>query len=145
MGNKIMDSNMTNNNPAKNVLASDVEIKGTLKFTGELLFEGKLDGEIQTEGVLTLGDSAVINGNINAQSVVVRGKVTGNINAKEKIEIKAKAELFGDIRSTKLIIEEGVTYVGKTEVNPNKVSPTAPPRALDLPKIPEPAGKVNAR
>jgi cytoskeletal protein CcmA (bactofilin family) len=140
-----MDSNMTNNNPGKNVLASDVEIKGTLKFNGELSFEGKLDGEIQTEGILTLGDSAVINGNISAQSVVVRGKVTGNITAKEKIEIKAKAELFGDIRATKLIIEEGVTYVGKTEVNPNKVSPTAPPRTMEPPKILEPAGKLNAR
>jgi cytoskeletal protein CcmA (bactofilin family) len=140
-----MDPNMTNNNPGKNVLASDVEIKGTLKFSGELSFEGKLDGEIQTEGILTLGDSAVINGNISAQSVVVRGKVTGNITAKEKIEIKAKAELFGDIRATKLIIEEGVTYVGKTEVNPNKVSPTAPPRTMEPPKILEPAGKLNAR
>ncbi len=109
------------------MLNSDVEIKGNLKFSGELTFEGKLDGEIQTDGVLNLGDSAVINGNIHAQSVVVRGKMTGNINAKEKIEIKAKAELFGDIRSAKLVIEEGVTFVGKTEVTPNKVAPTAPP------------------
>ena len=119
---------MDTNNSTKNVLNSDVEIKGNLKFAGELTFEGKLDGEINTEGNLNLGDSAVINGNITAQSVVVRGKVNGNINAKEKIEIKSKAELFGDIRSSKLAIEEGVTFVGKTEVNPNKVSPTAPPR-----------------
>src|SRR5580698_4102834 len=111
---------------SKNTLASDVEIKGNLKFSGELNFDGKLEGEIQTDGVLNLGDSAVINGNINAQSVVVRGKITGNINAKEKIEIKTKAELFGDIRAAKLAVEEGVTFVGKTEVNPNKVAPTAP-------------------
>ena len=140
-----MDPIMNNPNPGKNVLGSDVEIKGNLKFSGELSFEGKLDGEIQTEGILNLGDSAVINGNINAQSVVVRGKVTGNINAKEKIEIKTKAELFGDIRASKLVIEEGVTYVGKTEVNPNKVSPTAPPRAPELPKTPEPAARVLGR
>ena len=118
---------MNNPNPSRNVLSSDVEIKGNLKFTGELTFEGKLDGEIQTDGVLNLGDSASVNGNINAQSVVVRGKVNGNINAKEKIEIKSKAELFGDIRATKLVIEEGVTFVGKTEVNPNKIQPTPPP------------------
>ena len=134
-----------NTNTAKNVLTSDVEIKGNLKFTGELAFEGKLDGEIQTDGVLTLGDSAVITGNITAQSVVVRGKVNGNINAKEKIEIKAKAELFGDIRATKLVIEEGVTFVGKTEVNPNKVAPTAtPPRPPEQPKFgesPKPPGR----
>ena len=110
---------------AKNVLASDVEIKGNLKFSGELTFEGKMEGEIQTDGMLNLGDSAVVNGNINAQTVVVRGKITGNITAKEKIEIKTKAELFGDIRASKLAVEEGVTFVGKTEVNPNKVSPDA--------------------
>jgi cytoskeletal protein CcmA (bactofilin family) len=126
-------------NAAKNVLNSDVEIKGNLKFAGELTFEGKLDGEVQTDGLLNLGDSAVITGNINAQSVVVRGKVNGNINAKEKIEIKAKAELFGDIRATKLVVEEGVTFVGKTEVNPNKVSPTPPPvRQADGVRVPEP-------
>ena len=127
------------NTSSKNVLGSDVEIKGNIKFTGELTFDGKLDGEVHTEGTLHLGDGAVINGNITAQSVVVRGKVNGNINAKEKIEIKAKAELFGDIRATKLTIEEGVTFVGKTEVNPNKVAPTPPvPRLNEAPKPPEP-------
>src|SRR5437660_1496954 len=118
----IMNTTASN---SKNVLGSDVEIKGNLKFSGELTFEGKLEGEVQTDGVLNLGDSAVVNGNINAQ---------------EKIEIKAKTELFGDIRATKLVVEEGVTFVGKTEVNPNKVAPTAPvPRPGEAPKIPEPA------
>ena len=133
----------TTGTTSKNVLNSDVEIKGNLKFSGELTLEGKLEGEVQTDGLLNLGDTAVVNGNINAQSVVVRGKLNGNINAKEKIEIKAKAELFGDIRATKLVVEEGVTFVGKTEVNPNKVSPTAqPPRTSEMPKIPEPAKMV---
>ncbi len=136
---------MNNPNPAKNVLSADVELKGNLKFSGELSFEGKLDGEIQTDGVLTLGDTAVINGNISAQSVVVRGKVNGNITAKEKIEIKSKAELFGDIRAAKLVVEEGVTFVGKTEVNPNKVVPIALPRPSDPPKVLEPAGKAVGR
>jgi cytoskeletal protein CcmA (bactofilin family) len=129
----------TTGNPSKNVLNSDVEIKGNLKFSGELTFDGKLEGEINTDGVLNLGDGAVINGNINAQSVIVRGKITGNIHAKEKIEIKAKTELFGDIRATKLTVEEGVTFVGKTEVNPNKVSPTPSPRVGEAPKVPEAA------
>jgi len=133
---------MNANNPGKNILTSDVEIKGNIKFTGELTFEGKLDGEIQTDGTLLLGDTAVINGNINAETVVVRGKVNGNITAKEKIEIKTKAELFGDIRASKLTVEEGVTFVGKTEVNPNKVSPTAPTARPETPKISEPAKPV---
>ena len=128
----------TPGNNSKNVLAADVEIKGNLKFAGELTFEGKLEGEINSEGVLTLGETAVINGNINAQSVIVRGKVNGNISAKEKIEIKAKSEMFGDIRAARLAIEEGVTFVGKTEVNPNKVTPLPlPARTVENSKAPE--------
>jgi len=124
----------TPTNNSKNILNSDVELKGTLKFSGEMTFDGKLDGDINSEGSLNLGDNAVIKGNINVNTVVVRGKINGNVVAREKIDIKAKTEMFGDIRAPKLVIEEGVTFVGKSEVNPNKVSPAAPP--------PPPAGET---
>jgi cytoskeletal protein CcmA (bactofilin family) len=129
----------TPNNPTKNILNSDVEIKGILKFSGELTLEGKLEGEIHTDGTLHLGDSAVVNGSINAGTVIVRGKINGNIIAKDKIDIKTKTELFGDIKASKLVIEEGITFVGKTEVNPNKVAP-APATANNGPRsvTPEP-------
>ncbi len=126
-------------NGAKNVLNSDVELKGTLKFTGELTFDGKLDGDINSDGTLMLGDNAVVKGTVDVGSVVVRGKITGNVVAKDKIEIKAKTELFGDIRAAKLVIEEGVTFVGKSEVNPNKVSPSAAPPSR-TPEPQKPAG-----
>ena len=132
----------TNNGPAsKNTLNSDVEVKGTLKFSGELTFDGKLEGDINSEGILNLGDNAVIKGTIDVGSVVVRGKITGNVIAKEKIDIKAKTELFGDVRAAKLVIEEGVTFVGKSEVNPNKVAPTTAPRPM-APEIPKTADAV---
>jgi cytoskeletal protein CcmA (bactofilin family) len=99
--------------PSKNVLNSDVEIKGNVKFSGELTLEGKLEGEINSDGTLSVGETGLVN---------------GNVVARDKIEIKSKAELFGDIRSAKLAIEEGVTFVGKTEVNPNKLAPSAPVR-----------------
>lgn len=122
-------------NSSKNVMNSDVEIKGNVRFSGELTFEGKLEGEIQSDGTLNLGDTAVINGNINAGTVVVRGKVNGNVVAKDKIDIKTKAELFGDVRSSKLVIEEGVTFVGKTEVNPNKIAPSGGPTTSKPPEV----------
>ena len=135
----------TPGNPSKNTLSSDVEIKGNLKFAGDLTFEGKLDGEINSDGTLNLGDSAVVNGNINVNAVVLRGKINGNVTAKDKIEIKSKTEMFGDIRASKLVIEEGVTFVGKTEVNPNKVSPSAQSaRPPEAPRAMEPA-KLGAR
>ena len=132
-----------NGTGSKNVLSSDVEINGTLKFAGELTFEGKLEGDIVSDGALQLGDSTVINGNVNVASMVVRGKINGNVTAKDKIEIKAKTELFGDIKAAKLVIEEGVIFVGKTEVNPNKAAPSPAPaprlgeRPPEAPRIPD--------
>jgi cytoskeletal protein CcmA (bactofilin family) len=130
---------------SKNILNSDVEIKGTLKFAGELTFDGKLEGDINSDGTLNLSDNAVVKGNLNVSSVILRGKITGNVTAKERIEIKAKTELFGDIKSPKLVIEEGVTFVGKSEVNPNKVSPKEPPlpRGGETSKSTEPAKLAN--
>jgi cytoskeletal protein CcmA (bactofilin family) len=127
------------NSSSKNVLNSDVEVKGILKFSGELTFDGKLEGDVNSEGSLELGDNAVIKGNLDVGSVTVKGKITGNITAREKIDIKAKTELFGDIRAPKLVMEEGVTFVGKIEVNPNKVSPSAPPpNRVEPPKVATP-------
>jgi cytoskeletal protein CcmA (bactofilin family) len=129
-----------NQSSSKNILNSDVEVKGTLKFSGELTFDGKLEGDINSDGTLQLGDNAVVKGNINAGNVVIRGKVTGNVIAKEKIDIKSKTELFGDIRAPRLAIEEGVTFVGKSDINPNKVAPTAPVTpAVDNGRAAEPA------
>src|SRR5256714_13473162 len=128
--------NTTPNN-SKNVLSSDVEIKGNLKFSGELTLEGKLEGEINSDGVLQLGETGSVNGNLNVNSLIVRGKINGNVIAKDKIEIKSKAEVFGDVRAAKLVIEEGVTFVGKTEVNPNKVAPSTPPPRPPGPEVPK--------
>jgi cytoskeletal protein CcmA (bactofilin family) len=127
----------TNQNNSKNVLNSDVELKGTLKFSGELTFDGKIVGDISSEGTLSLGDNAVVEGGINVGTVTIRGKVNGNVSAKEKIEIKAKTELFGDISGPKLTIEEGVTFVGKIDVNPNKLAPKPAP-VNEVPRVPEP-------
>jgi cytoskeletal protein CcmA (bactofilin family) len=129
----------TLNNDSKNILNSDVELKGTIRFSGELTFDGKLDGDINSDGTLHLGDNAVVKGNIAANNVVVRGKVNGNVTAKEKIDIKSRTELFGDVRAARLVMEEGVTFVGQTEVNPNKVSPTPPPPGESV--KPSPAAK----
>ena len=118
------------------MLGSDVEIKGELRFSGEMTLDGKLEGEVRGEGTLNLGESSMVTGNVEAQTVVVRGKVNGNIVSREKLELKAKTELFGDVRAAKLLIEEGVTFVGRVDVNPNKISATPPPpsRGLDAPK-----------
>ena len=106
----------------KNILSSDVEIKGSLKFQNELTIDGKIEGEITSAGVLTVGENAEIKGEIKTKSVTVLGKVHGNITVEERCELKARAVLQGDLKAARLVIEEGATFVGKSEVTPNKVA-----------------------
>ena len=111
---------------SKNVLSSDVEIKGSIKFINELTIDGKVEGEINSPGVLIVGENADIKGEIKTKSVTVLGKVHGNITVEERCELKSHAVLYGDLKATRLVIEDGATFVGKSEVTPNKVAMRQP-------------------
>jgi cytoskeletal protein CcmA (bactofilin family) len=102
--------------PSRNVLSSDVEIKGTVKFTNDLVVDGRIEGEIQSEGNLTVGENARLKAEIKTGTVVVYGKVHGNIIASERVELKATAEVVGDIKAKTLSIEPGAIFVGKSNV-----------------------------
>ena len=113
-------------NTVKNILSSDVEIKGSIKFQNELIVDGKIEGEITSSGVLTVGENAEIRGEIKTKSVTVLGKVHGNITVEERCELKTRAQLIGDLKAARLMIEDGATFVGKSEVTPNKVAMKQP-------------------
>ena len=135
-------NNLTNFMPetsptsAKNVLASDVDIKGTIRFENELIFDGKLDGEIVSDaGSLTIGKNANVKGEIRTKSVVVHGNVAGNITVGERCELKASSQLTGDLSAQRIIIEEGAMFVGKSEVTPNRpASRQTAPAVADAPR-----------
>jgi cytoskeletal protein CcmA (bactofilin family) len=110
----------------KNLLSSDVEIKGSIKFQNDLTVDGKIEGEITSPGTLTVGENSEIKGEIKTKSVTVYGKVHGNITVEERCELKGRASLYGDLKATRLVIEEGATFVGKSEVTPNKVAMKQP-------------------
>ena len=100
----------------KDVLSSDVEIKGSIKFQKELLIDGKVEGEINSDGVLTIGENADIRGEIKTKSITVYGKVQGNITVGERCELKSRCTLQGYLKAARLVIEEGATFIGKSEV-----------------------------
>ncbi len=107
---------------SKNILTSDVELTGTLKFDTELIFDGKLDGEIISEGTLILGKNAVVKGEVRTKSVTIHGTVNGNVTVQERCELKSNAELLGDLKAMRIIIEEGTTFIGHSEVTPTKTA-----------------------
>jgi cytoskeletal protein CcmA (bactofilin family) len=104
----------------KDVLSSDVEIKGSIKFQKELLIDGKVEGEINSDGVLTIGENADIRGEIKTKSITVFGKVHGNITVGERCELKSRCTLQGDLKAARLVIEEGATFIGNSEVTSGK-------------------------
>jgi cytoskeletal protein CcmA (bactofilin family) len=104
------------------VINEDVEVVGTIKAGSNLCMDGKLNGDLSCSNDVTIGKSAVTKGNISASSVTVAGQVTGNIMAKDRIELKAAARINGDIKAKRLTVEDGVSFVGKAEVNPSGVS-----------------------
>jgi cytoskeletal protein CcmA (bactofilin family) len=113
-------------NSGKDILSSDVEIKGSIKFQKELLIDGKVEGEINSDGVLTIGENADIRGEIKTKSITVYGKVQGNITVGERCELKSRCTLQGDLKAARLVIEEGATFVGKSEVTtPGASKPAA--------------------
>ncbi len=124
---------MSNENQ-QSIIGADVEIIGTIKSTGSIRLDGKLEGELLCGGNAILGKEAEIKGNITATSVSIEGKINGNILAKDKIEMKATATVNGDIKARRLSVEDGVTFVGRSEVNPNASNQPTPPQAPQPPQ-----------
>jgi cytoskeletal protein CcmA (bactofilin family) len=87
-------------------------VSGQLSFQGPARIDGVVDGEIQCQGILTIGEGAEVRAKISGQAVVIRGKVEGNVTAKEKVELTGPARLIGNIDTTRLIIAEGVVFDG---------------------------------
>jgi len=111
--------------PARQEAAEDVsafvgkgvEFKGTISYNGTVRIDGFLDGEIHTEGVLLVGEEAVITAKVTAGTIVCKGKITGDVVAKEKVKLRAPAVVSGGIKTPMLSIEEGVLFNGTLEMS----------------------------
>jgi cytoskeletal protein CcmA (bactofilin family) len=87
-------------------------VTGQLSFQGSAKIDGSVDGEIRCQGTLTVGEGAEVKAKIFGDTVVIRGKVEGNVAAKEKIELAVPARLHGNINTPRLVITEGVVFEG---------------------------------
>ena len=76
-----------------------VEFKGTITYSGTVRIDGYLDGEIHTDGVLLIGEEAVIQAKITAGTIVCKGKVTGDVVAKECVKLRTPAVMNGSVKT----------------------------------------------
>ena len=111
-----------------------MEIKGTVKFANDLVVDGKIEGEISSDGNLTVGENARIKAEIKTGTVVVYGKVHGNISVADRVELKASAEVVGDIKAKTLSIEAGAIFVGKSTVGTPAQGAPSSSKAAQEPK-----------
>ncbi len=93
-----------------------VEFKGIISYNGTIRIDGHLDGEIHTEGILLVGEDATLNAKVSAVTVVSKGKITGDIVAKEKVRLLSPAVLTGSVKAPILSMEEGVLFNGNCEM-----------------------------
>lgn len=95
------------------IVGAQVELTGSLKNSGPIHIFGKVTGDIQSDNLIVIGETAVIKGPIVAKQVDVSGKVVGSITASEMVELQAKSVVKGDIITTRLSVKPGSTFNGK--------------------------------
>ncbi|HET9129429.1 MAG TPA: polymer-forming cytoskeletal protein [Terriglobia bacterium] len=95
-------------------LGQGTSLTGDLRFSGKLHLDGEFHGTIFTDDVLVVGDKATVEADIKAGEIQISGKVFGNIECARRIEILESGHVRGDVRTPKLIINEGGVFEGKS-------------------------------
>jgi cytoskeletal protein CcmA (bactofilin family) len=100
-------------------IPSGADITGTIKFDKIMRIDGNFEGELITDnGDLVVGKTGSIKANIRVRRAIIEGRVDGDIKASDKVELRQKAQLNGNLQAKELVIEEGVIFTGKCKVNP---------------------------
>ena len=116
---------------SRNVLNQDVEVTGILRFTDDLLVDGSVHGRIESDGVLTVGGNAYIKAGdkdksaVQTKSVIVHGRVHGDIEVTDRVELAATAEVMGNISANKISVQEGAILVGQCRIGAPVAMPAA--------------------
>lgn len=132
-----------------------VKIAGQIHTKEDLYVDGEVEGTIEAmEHKLTIGPNGIVKATVRARDVVVLGSITGNVEATDKLEIRKDAKLVGDIKTARIIIEDGAYFKGSIDIvkpeparAPSKpANPANPPAgAAHVNAAPVPAGTADAK
>ncbi len=98
---------------AETVIGPSIRVKGNFHGQGNIVIEGRVEGNVKTDNYLLVGNKAKILASIEAKNAKIGGEVTGNIKVNEYLEITSKAKISGDIEASALSIEKGAVLNGK--------------------------------
>ncbi len=109
-------------------IGSSLEIKGRISAEEDLQIDGKVEGPVSVRGHrLTVGRSGQLSSEVTSRELVVFGKVTGNINVTDRVEIKKDGAVVGDIQTTRISIEDGAIFKGRIEIDRPGSKPSSVP------------------
>ena len=98
------------------LVGANTEFRGIIHYSGTVRIDGRVEGEIHTDGVLLIGKDAVIRATVRAGSIVSCGRIFGDVTATESVKLIAPAVLKGSVTTPLLAMEEGVCFRGSLEV-----------------------------
>jgi cytoskeletal protein CcmA (bactofilin family) len=102
------------------VIGAKTQFKGEITGTEPVLVEGLVEGTIRITGPLRVGPGGTVKATVSAQTVVVAGEVVGDCHATERVEIEAAGKLTGNIRAPRVVIVEGATFRGNSDMSPRR-------------------------
>ena len=102
---------------ANTVIGSSIVIDGEISGEEDLVVQGTVKGKIALKESLIVEGSGVVEADIDTQNVEIAGRVTGNINASEKVELKTDCRVVGDIRSPRILIADGASFKGSVDMD----------------------------
>lgn len=111
------------------IISAGVVIEGKLISNGNVRVDGMVNGDITANGNVTVGQNGEVSGEIRAEAIVLGGKVTGMINAKDKLTLEGKAVLQGDILTKILVVEAGAQFDGQSKMGGKESTAVKPPQA----------------
>jgi cytoskeletal protein CcmA (bactofilin family) len=118
-------------------LGKETAFQGKMTFEGVFRLDGKFEGEIFDSGTLIVGETANIKGKIGLQTLVINGRVEGDIYAKTRVEIHATGKVYGTLSAPILTINEGGVFEGSCKMeggmDKNENPPDLPSQDLDRP------------
>ncbi len=121
-------------------IAAGSRVVGKISGSADLVIDGVVDGEIHLESRVAAGPEGRAEGKILARSVEVGGKVLGNVQGVERVEVLASGSLEGDVLSPRVVIAEGAFFKGKVEMTDKIAKPAAAKPAAAKPAAGKPAG-----